>query len=140
MRVRSERGGAAGLNWVLLGICYLGFVSLGLPDTLIGVAWPSVRETFGLKQSAVSWIFVGSGCSYFLSSFFAGRLLKVFNVGVLLGLSSGLVALSGFNYGIATVWPWFAAGALLHGLGSGAIDSGLKRRPITARPPRRMMA
>lgn len=121
----SQGQRAGGSSGILLAICYLGFVSLGLPDTLIGVAWPSVRETFGLKQSAVSWIFVGSGCSYFLSSFFAGRLLKVFNVGVLLGLSSGLVALSGFNYGFATVWPWFAAGALLHGLGSGAIDSGL---------------
>ncbi len=109
----------------LLPICYLGFVSLGLPDTLIGVAWPSVRDTFGLSQSQVSWIFFGSGCSYFLSSFFAGRLLTVFNVGVLLGISSGFVALSGFNYSIANNWPWFAAGALLHGLGSGAIDSGL---------------
>lgn len=109
----------------LLCICYLGFVSLGLPDTLIGVAWPSIRETFNLRQSHISWIFFGSGCSYFISSFFAGRLLKVFNVGVLLAVSSAVVALSGFNYTFATVWPWFACGALLHGLGSGAIDSGL---------------
>jgi MFS family permease len=43
----------------------------------------------------------------------------------ILAASSGLVALSGLNYGIATVWLWFALGALLHGLGSGAIDSGL---------------
>lgn len=109
----------------LFFICYLGFVSLGLPDPLIGVAWPSVRKTFGLEQSDVSWIFIGSGCSYFLSSFFAGRLLKVFNVGILLAGSSALVALSGFDYSFARVWPLFALGSLLHGLGSGAIDSGL---------------
>ena len=109
----------------LLCICYLGFVSLGLPDTLIGVAWPSIRATFNLQQSHIAWIFFGSGCSYFLSSFYAGRLLKIFNVGVLLAASSAVVALGGFNYSFATVWPWFACGALLHGLGSGAIDSGL---------------
>jgi fucose permease len=110
---------------LLLFICYAGFVSLGLPDPLIGVAWPSIRETFGLRQGDVSWIFIGGGCSYFFSSFFAGRLLKFFNVGVLLALSSAVVGLSGVNYSLATAWPLFAAGALLHGLGSGAIDASL---------------
>ena len=110
---------------LVLLICYIGFISLGLPDTLIGVAWPSIRETFQLRQSDVAWIFVGSGCSYFVSSFFAGRLLKLTNVGVLLAASSALVALSGFDYALARAWPFFAAGSLLHGLGSGAIDSGL---------------
>jgi fucose permease len=110
---------------LLLFICYIGFVSLGLPDTLLGVAWPSIRRTFNLQQSDISWIFVGSGCSYFVSSFFAGRLLKRFNVGVILAASTALVALSGFDYSLARVWPLFAAGSLLHGLGSGAIDSGL---------------
>ncbi|MGV3773813.1 MAG: MFS transporter [Verrucomicrobiales bacterium] len=106
-------------------IAYLGFISLGLPDTLIGVAWPSVRKTFGLQQSDISWIFFGGGCSYFLSSFFAGRMLKVFNVGVLLAISSGLVAISGFDYALARAWPLFALGSIFHGLGSGAIDTGL---------------
>lgn len=110
---------------IVLLLCYLGFVSLGLPDTLIGVAWPSVREAFGLRQSDVSWIFALAGCTYFVSSFFAGRLLKAMNVGTLLALSSGLVALSGFQYSLAPGWAVFACGALLHGLGSGAIDSGL---------------
>jgi fucose permease len=116
---------------VLVAICYLGFISLGIPDALIGVAWPSVRDTFRLQQSHVSWIFIGSGVSYFLSSSFAGRLLTMVNVGVLLAGSSGLVALSGFNYALATVWPWFALGALLHGLGSGAIDAGLNHYVAT---------
>ncbi|RYD64885.1 MAG: MFS transporter, partial [Verrucomicrobiaceae bacterium] len=110
---------------LLLIIAYLGFISLGLPDTLIGVAWPSVRETFHLQQSSIALIFFGAGFSYFLSSFFTGRLLSVMGVGVLLAASSTLVALSGFGYAMAPVWALFAACSLLHGLGSGAIDSGL---------------
>jgi fucose permease len=112
-------------NTILLFIAYLGFISLGLPDTLIGVAWPSVREQFDLPQSALALIFFGSGCSYFVSSFFSGRFLKLFRIGTLLAASSALVACSGFGYAAAPVWALFAACSLLHGLGSGAIDSGL---------------
>lgn len=112
-------------NVLLLIIAYLGFISLGLPDTLIGVAWPSVRDTFRLHQSDVALIFLGTGCSYFLSSFFTGRLLNSIGIGVLLAASSALVALSGFGYGLAPLWALFAACSLLHGLGSGAIDAGL---------------
>jgi fucose permease len=109
---------------LLLFIAYLGFITLGLPDTLIGVAWPSVRDSFHLQQSAAAFIFFGSGFSYFLSSFFTGRLLK-FGIGVLLAASSALVAFSGFGYALAPLWPLFAACSLLHGLGSGAIDASL---------------
>ncbi|HEX7071552.1 MAG TPA: hypothetical protein VF190_12130, partial [Rhodothermales bacterium] len=52
---------------LLLIVAYLGFISIGLPDTLVGVAWPSVRETFGVRHSAIALIFFGAGASYFLS-------------------------------------------------------------------------
>ena len=115
----------SGSKTVLLFIAYLGFISLGLPDTVIGVAWPSVRDHFDLPQSALALIFFGSGCSYFVSSFFSGRFLKLFRIGTLLAASSALVACSGLGYASAPVWAVFAACSLLHGLGSGAIDSGL---------------
>jgi fucose permease len=110
---------------LLLAIAYIGFISLGLPDTLLGVAWPSVRSAFDLHQSAIALIFVGAGCGYFLSSFFVGRLLDSMGVGMLLAASSALVALSAFGSAAAPLWLLFAASAPLHGLGSGAIDAGL---------------
>jgi fucose permease len=70
-------------------------------------------------------IFFGAGCSYFLSSFFTGRLLNLLGIGVLLAASSTLVAFSAFGYAFAPLWALFAAYSLLHGLGSGAIDAGL---------------
>jgi fucose permease len=123
---------------LLLAVAYLGFISLGLPDTLIGVAWPSVRETFHLQQGAIALIFFGSGLSYFLSSFFTGRLLRSLGIGTLLAGSSALVAISGTGYGVAPIWALFAACSLLHGLGSGAIDAGLNHYVAHRFPARHM--
>jgi fucose permease len=109
----------------LLGIAYVGFISLGLPDTLIGVAWPSARDSFRRQQADVALVFLGSGAGYFVSSLLTGRLLDLFKIGWLLALSSALVALSGFGYATAPVWALFAACSLIQGLGSGAIDAGL---------------
>jgi fucose permease len=110
---------------LILAIAYLGFISLGLPDTLIGVAWPSVRDTFGRQQGDIAWIFFGTGTAYFLSSLFTGRLIGRLGIGMLLAGSSLLVAVSGFGYALSPVWGLFAICALIHGLGSGAIDAGL---------------
>jgi fucose permease len=117
---RSPTAGA-----LLLAIAYIGFVSLGLPDGVIGVAWPSVRETFVRHQSNLGWIYIASGCGYFSSSFFTGRLLGAMTVGTLLAGSSALVATSAFGFSAAPIWMLFAGCAVLHGLGSGAIDAGL---------------
>ena len=112
-------------NRLLLATAYVGFVSLGLPDTVLGVAWPSVRGTFGLDQSAVAVVLAGSSGAVLLSGLFAGRLLGAAGVGALLAGSSLLVALGTTGYALAPAWGLFAACSLLHGLGSGAIDSGL---------------
>ena len=110
---------------LLVVIAYVGFISLGLPDTLIGVAWPSVRETFGLEQGAIALIFFGAAASYAISSFFAGRIVNSVGVGILLSASTALVACSIFGYALAPAWALFAGFSLMHGLGSGAIDAGL---------------
>ena len=109
----------------LVALAFIGFISLGLPDAVIGVAWPSVRDTFQLRQGAVGLVLVVSGVGYLLSSFFAGRLMHAFGIGLVLAASTGLVATAMFGFGFSTIWVAFVFWALVHGLGSGAIDSGL---------------
>ncbi|MGC3970929.1 MAG: MFS transporter [Pirellulales bacterium] len=110
---------------LLLTIAYLGFVSLGLPDPVAGVAWPSVREEFGLAQDRFGWIFIGLGCGYCVSGFFGGRLTQVIGLGRLLWTSSALVAAAMFGSGAAGAWWPIVVCAALWGLGSGGIDAGL---------------
>jgi len=109
----------------LLALAYLAFVSLGLPDTVIGVAWPSIRDRFGLSQAALgAALSVGVG-GYALSSVLAGRLVARLGVGRLLSASCGLVAFGLVGYATAPRWAVFVPTAAVIGLGSGAIDASL---------------
>ena len=110
---------------LLIVLAYVGFVSLGLPDAVLGVAWPTVRSTFDLSQGANGLVFVLSGAGYFVTSFLAGRLTHALGIGLLLAASTGLVALAMFGFAAAPVWGLFVLCAAAHGLGSGAIDAGL---------------
>ena len=110
---------------LLLIIAYVGFISLGLPDAVAGVAWPSLRETFDLRQAGLGAILASLGTGYLISSFLTGKLTHFLGIARLLILSSGLVCISLIGYGTATYWWFFLLSAFLTGIGSGAIDAGL---------------
>ena len=110
---------------LLLVVAYLGFVSLGLPDTIAGVAWPSVRTTFTLSQNHFGLVFIALGCGYCTSSFLGGRLTLALGVGMLLTISSLFVVVAMFGFALAPTWPLFVACSVIWGIGSGGIDSAL---------------
>jgi fucose permease len=110
---------------VVLLLAYLAFISLGLPDTVLGVAWPSLRTGFGIPQSAMGAVLAAGMSGYFLSGLWAGAGVGKLGVGGLLAASSGLVAAALFGFALAPSWAVFFPIGVLMGLGSGAIDSGL---------------
>ncbi|MCA9112729.1 MAG: MFS transporter, partial [Planctomycetaceae bacterium] len=120
-----DRTHAARTRTFLLVLAFVGFISLGLPDAMTGVAWPSVRDTFHLRQGAVGLVLVVSGIGYLISSFLSGQLTQAIGIGLLLAGSTGMVAAAMYGFAFAPLWLGFVLSALLHGLGSGAIDSGL---------------
>lgn len=110
---------------LLLIIAYVGFISLGLPDAITGVAWRDLRASFQQPHAAFGLISLALGCGYFISSFFAGQLSLRMGIGLLLASSSFLVALAMLQISVAP-WFWLVLFCIvLWGLGSGAIDSGL---------------
>jgi fucose permease len=110
---------------LLLVIAYIGFISLGLPDAITGVAWPELRDDFQQPPEALGFVSVALGCGYFISSFFAGKLAQRLGIGLLLAASTFLVALAMLQISAAS-WFWLILACItLWGLGSGAIDSGL---------------
>lgn len=117
-RVRLSRRG-------LLLLSYVAFVSLGLPDTVLGVAWPSVRGAFGRAQADLGAVLVASVAGYFAASAAAGRLASALGVGRLLAGSTAVVALGLAGYASAPAWAAFVPMAAVVGIGSGAIDAGI---------------
>ena len=110
---------------LLLVIAYLGFVSLGLPDGLLGVGWPSIRATFDLPLGALGGLLVTFTVGYLLSSFSSGPVLARVGVGTLLALSCLATASSLLGYAVAPGWWLLVVLGCLLGAGGGAIDAGL---------------
>jgi fucose permease len=110
---------------LLIALAYLGFISLGLPDGLLGVAWPSIRASFHLPLDALGALLMMFTAGYLLSSFSSGWLLARLSIGTLLALSCLATALSLLGYALAPRWGLMVACSTLSGLGAGAIDAGL---------------
>jgi fucose permease len=110
---------------LLIALAYAGFISLGMPDGLLGVAWPSMRASFGLPVNALGLLLVFSTTGYLLSSISSGWLLARMNVGGLLAVSCLATSASLFGYAFAPNWWVLVSFGLLSGLGAGAIDAGL---------------
>lgn len=123
---------------LLLALTYLGFVSLGLPDAVTGVIWPSAHREFGIPAGHLGTLLVAGAVGYMLSSLLAGRLLQLLGVGGLLASSCAVVTLALAGFAFAPVWPVFAACGVLSGLGSGAIDAGLNAFAARHFTPRHM--
>ena len=110
---------------LLLIIIYIAFIGLGVPDSLIGSAWPAIHTELNIPVEAVSIItFLISGCTV-LSSMFSARILNKFGTAKVTAFSTAMTAaaLLGFSF---TASFWFMVPlAVVLGLGAGAIDSGL---------------
>ena len=109
----------------LLVIIYLAFIGLGVPDSLIGSAWPAIYRDWSMPEYAVSLItFTISGCTV-LSSIFSTGIINRFGTHKVSTISTAMTALAllGFSFAPNFWIMWLCAIPL--GLGAGAIDAGL---------------
>ena len=109
----------------LIIISFIAFISLGLPDGLLGVAWPGIRDYFDLPVDALGIILILGTSGYMLSSFLSGVLMRRLGIGKLLSLSCAATAGSLFVYAHTSSWWIFVMFSVISGLGTGAIDAGI---------------
>jgi len=109
----------------LIIISFIAFISLGLPDGLLGVAWPGIRDYFNLPVDALGIILIFGTSGYMLSSFLSGVLMRRLGIGRLLSMSCAATASSLFVYASTSNWWIFVIFAAISGLGAGAIDAGI---------------
>lgn len=121
---------------LLIGLMFAGFISLGLPDGLLGVAWPSIAADKGVGLDALGLLLVAGTVGYLSASVLSGRLLARFGVGLLLAASCLATALSLIGYALAPSWLTLLPMAALLGAGGGAIDAGLNTYAAATSSPR----
>src|ERR671933_436507 len=129
-------GGRQRTGVALIGLSFLGFISLGLPDGLLGVAWPSIRQSLGVPLDALGALLLTTAAGYLLSSLSSGWVLDRLGLGRLLALSGFLTALGLLGYAIAPAWWVMVCLGLLAGMGAGAIDAGLNTYAAIHHSPR----
>jgi len=106
-------------------LAYIAFISLGLPDGLMGVAWPSIRSDFSRPLDSLGLLLIASTAGYLTSSFLNGKLIARFGVGGVLAGSCALTGAGLLSYTLVPEWWMMVLLGAVAGLGAGAIDAGL---------------
>ena len=110
---------------LLIAIIYLSFISLGLPDSLLGSAWPVMRMDLGASLSMGGIItMLISGCTI-LSSLSSDRVTHKLGAGLTTAISVAMTAIALFGFSISDAFWQLCLWAIPYGLGAGAVDAAL---------------
>ena len=110
---------------LLLPIIYVAFISLGLPDSLLGSAWPSMYPQLGVPVSYAGIISMIISAGTIVSSFFSDRLTRKFGAGLVTAVSVLLTAGALFGFSVSDSFYLLCIMAIPYGLGAGAVDAAL---------------
>ena len=110
---------------LLLAIIYISFISLGLPDSLLGSAWPVMQIELNAPLSTAGVINTIIMIGTVLASLFSDRIVRKFGAGTVNAVSVAMTAVALFGFSISTsVWQ-LCLWSIPYGLGAGAIDAAL---------------
>lgn len=110
---------------ILVAVIYAAFISLGLPDAVVGAAWPSMAPDLGADKAGAGLLSFIIMVATILVSFASGYLLRRFGTFKVCSVSVALTALALVGYGFAPNFWWLCILSVPLGLGGGAIDAAL---------------
>ena len=109
----------------LLAIIYAAFISLGLPDSLLGSAWPVMHEMLGVPVSWAGLVTMIISAGTIVSSLFSDRLTRKFGAGPVTAVSVLMTAAALFGFSVSNEFWMLCLWAVPYGLGAGAVDAAL---------------
>lgn len=107
---------------LLLIVIYAAFIGLGLPDTVLGAAWPLMQRDLMAPLSAAGLLSIIVSVGTIVSSLWTPALLRLMGTGKLVFLSIAFTAAASFGYGISNSFAMMCLFAIPMGIGAGAID------------------
>jgi fucose permease len=123
LNIQRTAKGYSKLSLILLA--YLAFIALGMPDGLLGIAWPSIRVGFSIPLDSLGLLLFAGVTGYMTSSFLSGVLIARMGVGNLLAVSCALTGTALVGDTLVPSWWMMVLLGVVAGLGAGAIDAGL---------------
>lgn len=110
---------------LLLSIIYLSFISLGLPDAILGAAWPTMHRELNVPISYAGIISMIISAGTIISSLQSDRLTKRFGAGKITAFSVSMTAIALFGFSITHSYVFLCVWAIPYGLGAGSVDASL---------------
>lgn len=110
---------------LLLVIIYISFISLGLPDSMLGSAWPSIYPEIGVPVSYAGILSMIISCGTIISSLFSNRLIKKLGTGTITSVSVLLTAGALFGFSLSNSFVLMCILSIPLGLGGGSVDAAL---------------
>ena len=110
---------------LLLPIIYLSFISLGLPDALLGAAWPVMCLEFNVPVSFAGIISITFSCGTIISSLMSDRLTRRFGTAKVTACSVAMTAVALFCFSITGSFWLLLLWAIPYGLGAGSVDASI---------------
>ena len=110
---------------LLLAVIYLIFISLGLPDSLLGSGWPKMQEVFNVPSSYAGYVSMAISFMTIISALLSPRMIKRFHTKwiVIVSIAMTVLGLLGFSFS-GSYWMLFLF-AIPYGLGAGSIDASV---------------
>lgn len=115
----------SGKKALLVLICFIAFISLGLPDGLLGVAWPYMHQDYKVPLDALGMVLICFTAGFLVASFNSGRIISKVSLGSLLAASCAITGLSLLGFAFGGQWAVLLMMAFLLGMGGGAIDASI---------------
>ncbi|MCH9276532.1 MFS transporter [Bifidobacterium amazonense] len=110
---------------LLLAVIYIAFISLGLPDALLGSAWPTMSQDLGAPVSWAGGISMTISAGTIVSALLSDRMTLRFGAGRVTAVSVGMTAAALLGFSIAPNYWTLILMAVPYGLGAGGVDAAL---------------
>lgn len=110
---------------LLLAIIYMAFISLGLPDSLLGSAWPAMRLELGVPVSFAGVVSMIISGGTIVSSLLSSKVIHKLGVGPVTAISVGMTACALLGFSASGEFYQLCLWAVPYGLGAGAVDAAL---------------